>query len=270
MKGISVKDISKENFEDLCRVCIPPKYRKNPDFIKGIEAKNTWSQEMLEKWGTFGKIGYLKGERAGIIQYEPLPDEKVISIICIFVPQKDHWQKGIASHLLANLTEDMREPKWYFDDEYPLALVTKTFPGEGKDQLSAREFFRMRGFKLIGEDPDYLYYPLEEHYLYKPKGIKEKVYIPHEEDKGRVLIINGPNNCPFTYPYFLKYMEKYIREIDEEIPIEWIDIREKPEEVKKRNLEVTHCIVNGVRIKSFVVDKIAFQDEVREALAVRS
>jgi len=50
--------------------------------------------------------------------------------------------------------------------------------------------------------------------------VKKKVeYIPQEDDKGKVLIICGPNGCPAIYPYFLKRMENYIREVDPKILI---------------------------------------------------
>jgi len=61
-------------------------------------------------------------------------------------------------------------------------------------------------------------------------------------------------------------MEQYIREIDSEIPIWWLAVAKEPEEAKKRNIEVWHCIVNGRQIKTFVLDKEGFQKEVKEAL----
>jgi len=266
MEEIIIKDISKENIEDICWICTPPREKENPDFIKGIEEKKRWSEDMLQTWGSFAKIAYIDNNKAGFMQFEPVPEERIISIDCIYVPRKDHWQKGVATKLLSSLIDDMKETKKYFDNKRPLALVTKTFPGGGKEQLSAREFYKKKGFKQIGEDPDFLYYPLEENFVYKPAPTEEKKYILQEEDKGKVLIVCGPINCPFTYPYFLKCMEKYIREIDSEIPIRWIDASENPEEVKKRNIDVQDCIVNAKQIKAVVADKDKFQKEVREAL----
>jgi hypothetical protein len=162
--------------------------------------------------------------------------------------------------------EDVEKPLSWFNNKRPLALVTRTFPGEAPGQLTARSFFKKKGFKQIGKDPDYLYYPLEASFVYQPLRKKELEYIPQEEDKGRVLIICGPNSCPATHPYFLKRMEKYIREIDSEIPILWLDKSEEPEEVNKRNVDIGNCIVNAKHIKSFVLDKKNFQKEVRDAL----
>ena len=93
--------------------------------------------------------------------------------------------------------------------------------------------------------------------------------LPQDEDKGKVLIFRGPNWCPFTYPYFLKRMERYIREINPKVSIRWIDSAEEPAELKKRNIDVGDCIVNARLIQSFVLDEEGFKSEVKAALEDR-
>lgn len=266
MEEAMIKDVTKENVKDLCWICIPPERREDPDHIKGVEEKMKWTFKMLETWGSFAKIAYRDNIPVGLIQYKPIPEEGIIYIDCIYIPWSRYWRKGIATSLLSSLIEDVEKPLTWFDNKRALALVTKTFPGEAPGQYPARLFFKRKGFKQVGENPDFLYYPLEEGYVYQPIKKKEVEYIPQEEDKEKVLIIHGPNQCPVTYPFFLKRMEKYIREVDSKIPILWVDVSEEPEKVGKRNVDVGDCIVNAKLIKSFVLDKESFQKEVKEAL----
>ena len=266
MDRIDIKDVTEENMEDLCQVCVPPEQRDDPDFIKGVEEKRKWATEMLRKWGSIAKLAYHNQGPVGMIQYKPVPDERTVHIDCIWVPPGQCLRKGIATRLLSSLMEDVKKSMSWFDKEPPFGLVTKTFPGGGPEQYSARDFFTRKGFKQIGEDPDYLYYPLKAGFVYRPVEKREVRYIRQNEDRGNVLIACGPNGCPFTYPYFLKRMEKHIREVCPEVSIRWIDASEEPAELKKRNIDVGDCIVNARLLRSFVLDKESFQNEVKAAL----
>jgi len=53
----------------------------------------------LQKWGLFAKMAYQDNISIGLIQYKPIPEERIVYIDCIFVPEKDCWQKGIATQL---------------------------------------------------------------------------------------------------------------------------------------------------------------------------
>lgn len=266
MKEIIIKDVTKENIEDLCQICIPPTKEDDPDYVKGVEEKMKWAAGMLQKWGSFAKIAYRDDIPVGLVQYKPIPAENIVHIDCIYVPRKKYWRKGITTQLLSSLLEDIKKPMSWFDNKRASAFVTKTFPGGAPDQYTAHLFFKKKGFKHVGKDLDFLYYPLKEGFVYKPVKKKEVEYIPQEEDKEKVLIICGPDSCPATYPHFLKRMERYIREIDSKIPILWIDASEESEKVKKRNVDIGDCMVNAKRIKSFVLAKENFQKEVKEAL----
>ena len=266
MDRIDIRDVTGENVGDLCRVCVPSHRWDAPDFVAGMEEKKNLSLEMLTKWGPFARLAYGDGAPVGMIQYRPVPDERVIAIDCIYVPPSRWLRRGVANVLFSGLMEEAQRPMGWFDNTRPLALVIRIFSGGGPGQYTAREFFIGKGFKQIGEDPDYLYYPLQAGFVYRPADKKEAGYIARDEDKGRVLIIHGPNGCPFTYPYFLRSMEKNIREIDPEVPIQWIDSCEEPAELMKRNARVGDCIVNARPISSFVLDKESFQREVRDLL----
>lgn len=261
---VRIRDISDENIDDLCRICVSSEKRDDPTFIAGMEGKRKWAMEMLQTWGAFAKLAYEGSAAVGLIQYEPISMERIVRIYCIYVPEKEHWQKEIATQLLSSLIEEMKEPKVCFDDEPALALVTKTFPGEKPGQYPARLFFTKMGFKQIGEDPDFLYYPLKQGFIYQPVEEKEAEYVPQAEDKGKALIIYGPSFCPFSY-VFLKKVEQAIEEVAPGIPIRWINKAEEPEEVKKRGY-IEGCVVNAKPMKSFVLDKEDFQREVAKAL----
>ena len=264
--GIIVKNVREDNVDDLCRLCVASRLRDDPDWIRGAADKKKWAAEMFPKWGSFAKVAYENGNPAGMIQYRPSPEERVVRIDCMYVPAQRYWGKGIGSRLLRSLMEDVKKPMKWFDNRRPLALVTTTFPGGEPEQYTAREFFTRKGFRQIGEDPDHLYYPLQPCFVYKPLPKKEVRYIRQDEDQGKVVLISGPDYCPATYPYFLKRMEKYIREIDPGVSIRWIDSSEEPGEPKKRNVGIGACIVNATLIKSYVLAKDNFQKEVKVAL----
>jgi hypothetical protein len=129
MDEITVKDVTREDVDDLCWVCVSPDVRDDPDWIRGVADKKKWALEMLPKWGPFAKVAYENGSPAGMIQYRPLPEERVVHIDYVYVPAQSCWGKGIATRLLNSLMEDVQKPMGWFDNRRPLALVTTTFPG---------------------------------------------------------------------------------------------------------------------------------------------
>lgn len=265
-KEVDITHVSEDNIDDLCGICVPCERSDDPDWIRGVEEKKRWGAEMLRKWGSFAKVAYRNGRPVGMIQYRPIPGEQTVSIDCIYVPAGQGTGKGAASHLLSSLIEDVTEPMSWFDNERPLALVTTTFDGGELGQLTAREFFRKKGFRQVGEELDHLYYPLKEGFVYQPADTPKAGYISQDEDKGRVLLVCGPNACPALYPFFLKRMERYLKEIHPGVDIRWIDAAVEPGEVERRNVEVGYCIVNARPVHSCVLDKEDFQKEVRTAL----
>lgn len=266
MDETDVRDVTEESVDDLCWVCVSPEKRDDPDWIRGVADKKKWAIGTLRNWGLFAKVAYQDGSPAGMMQYRALPGERVVQIDCVYVLISSCWRKGIGSRLLSSLLEDVREPMHWFDNRRPLALVTKTFPGGAREQYTAREFFTRKGFRRIGEEPDRLYYPLKAGFVYKPVERKEVGHIPQDEDKGKVVLVSGPDWCPATYPYFLKRTERYIRDTYPEVSVRWIDSSQEPEEVRKRNVAVGDCIVNARLMPSYVLDKDSFQKEVKAAL----
>jgi len=78
MEKLRIEDITKENIKDLCLICIPPEKIDHPVFITGMEEKRKWAMEMLRRWGTFARLAYEGSTAVGLIQYKPVPQERVI------------------------------------------------------------------------------------------------------------------------------------------------------------------------------------------------
>jgi hypothetical protein len=262
--GIRIVDVGERHIEDLCRLCVPPEERDEPEFVTGMEEKGKWAVNMLHKWGSFAKLAYRGSTPVGLIQYGPIPQERIVSIFCIYVPGREHWRQGAASKLLASLIEELKKPKDWFGGRPALALVTRTFSGENPDQYSAHSFFLRKGFRQVGDDSDLLDYPFVEGSTYHAAVEEEVNYIPQEEDKGMVVIVHGPTFCPYSY-VFLKRAERLIMEVAPGVQIRWIDSPVEPEEAEKRGLK-EGCVINAKHIKAFVFQEEDFKAEVSQAL----
>ena len=266
MAEVDIRDAGQNSVEDLCRVCVPADRSDDPDWMRGVQEKKKWAAGMLQRWGSLAKVAYKDGTPVGLIQYRPIPEEQTVHIDCIYVPHGGGAVKGTASRLLSSLTDDVTRPMSWFDDRSPAALVTNSFDGGEPGQLTAREFFKRKGFRQVDDDPDHLFYPLKEGFLYAPAEKKEDGYIAQDDDRGKVLLVCGPNGCPATYPFFLKKMEKYVRKSHPDVPIVWLDAAEEPEGVMRRHVNVGDCIVNARRIETCVLDRDGFESEVTAAL----
>lgn len=252
-----IKDVDEGMIDDLISLCAPEK--EDPLLVKGIKTKKKWAQNVLKMYGSFAKIAYVDSTPAGMIQYIPDIDERIIEIQCIFVPDSQHHKKRIGSNLLKAVIKDMETPKSYFNDENPLALVAHAFEVPG--WFPQHTFYQKMGFNQVGNDPYLLYYPFQKGYIHE-----KKEFIPQKEDEGKVLIFYNPS-CPFC----IQFVEKATASIREvvDIPIRPINTLEDKKEVKKRG-RVPVCVVNKIPIKSFFADKEKFQSEIKKALARRN
>lgn len=256
MGRMEVRDVTKDNITDLVELCVPPDDAENPLMIEGKKAKSRWAAQLVEH-GSVGKLAYAGPKPVGMIQYMPKPEERLIWITCVFVPEEEQQGKGVGKSLLKALIADMSEPKPYFGNEIPLALVAYAFEVPGR--YPQHKFFSGMGFRQVGDDSFLMYYPLKEGFEYVPK---EEEYHPQEEDRGRALIFYDPS-CPFCIS-FSERMKKSIREVEPSIQVRMINEFEEREEARKRGNP--SCVVNMKAIKSFFFDRESFQREVREAL----
>lgn len=228
LEGLEIKDVGLEDIDSLNKLCVPPEKRNDELFIEGMKVKERWARKVMEVYGSIAKIAYLNSEPIGLIQYEPKVEEKIVEISCIFVPHEEYQRRGVGRALLQALMEDVGKPLKIFNYEPPLALVTWAFDVPGFYPQS--EFYLKMGFRRVeGGDPNLLYYPLREGYVYRPLRGE---FTPLKEDLGKALIFYSPS-CPFCM-YFSEYIKRYIREVVPEMPIRTINMFEEAEEVRKR------------------------------------
>jgi N-acetylglutamate synthase-like GNAT family acetyltransferase len=256
---LTIRDVNSGNIDDLVSLCISPDKRDDPLFIKGAKVKKKWATQIMKKHGNIAKLAYLDSKPIGLIQYQLNPEERVVEIACIFVPNEENLRRGIGESLLRALMEEMRKPQPALNNDVPLGFVTWAFQVPGR--YSQHEFFQKMGFKRVKEDdPFLLYYPIKKGYAYCHKGEK---FIPQKEDSGKALIFYDPS-CPFSM-YFSEKIKESVREVAPDLPVRMINRFEESEEVKKRG-QVPACAVNGKPIKTFFADKENFQKEVKTAL----
>jgi len=258
IEQLKIVEVGLEDAEYLIKLCIPPDRWGDPLFRKGMEAKRKWVPEALERYGSVAKLAYLNSKPVGFIQYRPRTEEKLVEIDCIFVPVKEHLRKGIGRSLLNALIEDVRSKRTMSGD-VSVALITHAFQVPGR--FPQHEFYKRMGFKRVkDDDPFLLYYPLSEGYVPAPR---EERFIPQEEDRGKVLIFQSPS-CPWSI-YFSEKIKESIREFAPDIPVRMIDMFWEQEEARKRG-EAPPAAVNGIPIKSFFMDKVNFEREVKQAI----
>jgi len=263
MERLEIRDVNLENIDDLINLCIPSDKKDDPLFVESMGAKKKWATQVIERYGSIAKLAYLNSKPVGLIQYQPKPEERIVTIDCIFVPEEQNLRQGIGKTLLAALIDNMKEPKPIFSNNIPVALVTWAFEVPGR--YTQNKFYQRMKFKRVKkDDPFLLYYPLKKGYVYRPK---EERFMPQKEDRGKALIFYDPS-CPFSI-IFSQRMKELIREVAPNLPIRMIDEFEEPEEVERRG-KVPSCAVNGKSIETFFMDKENFQKEVRAALGYSS
>jgi len=256
---LEIRDVTFASIDDLINLCIPSDKKDDPLFVESMGAKKKWATQVMERYGSIAKLAYSNSEPVGLIQYQPKPEERIVTIDCIFVPEEQNLRKGIGKSLLEAVIEDVKEPRPIFSDDIPLALVTWAFEVPGR--YAQKKFYRKMKFKRVKKgNPFLLYYPLKKGYIHRPK---EERFRPQEEDRGKALIFYDPS-CPFSL-IFSERMKALIREVAPHVPIRMINKFEEPEEVERRG-KVPACAVNGKSIETFFMDKENFQKEVRKAL----
>ncbi|MEM4293499.1 MAG: GNAT family N-acetyltransferase [Thermoplasmata archaeon] len=257
MNGLEIRELCMENLEDFIELCIPPEKKNDPFFVEGIRAKKRWVHLVMEKYGSAGMIAYLNSRPAGMLQYLPNPEKKIVEIECIFVPEKENCRKGIGKALLKAFLEKIQNCREWFWDERPGGVITYAFSVPGR--YPQYEFYKKMGFRQVSpDDPFLLYFPLAEKFVYTPEKYK-----PLEEDRNIALVFYNPG-CPFSI-YFARKIRELLVEVAPDLPIRMINQFEEREEVKKRG-SVSFCIVNKKPIETFFMDRENFQREVREAL----
>lgn len=262
MPELIIKDVAADFASEFSAFCVPTQMREDPIFQKGISLKKNWTIECLKSGQKFAKVAFWEGKIEGIIQFKTYPDDEVLKIYCLFVPNREHWGKGIASSLLNSLIEEAKIPGKLKDGSLHSLIIIRPFSGEMEGQLSMREFFLKRGFRPEEDDPELLIFPLQKGFQFK--GEKEPSFRVQSEDLDKVVILFGPSFCPWDF-FFLKRAEGIIKKEAPQIPIRWINRIDEPLEFEKRG-GFEGIIVLGKPMKSHAGDLKEFSGELKEKL----
>jgi hypothetical protein len=207
-----------------------------------------WLEEMLNKCGACAKIAYYNEKPAAQILYYPETADKtkayrregVLALNCIYNPTSEAQRLGIATRLLQEVIQDVKQRKSCLGDKPCRFILAKAF--NTGEFLPMPEFYKRKGF-IPTPEGNVLYLPIEGKY----ETVPETAYTPLEEDKGKAIIFYG-QKCQFSYP-FAKRIEKTVKETLPYIKIELINEWENPEEFIKRGN--WWLVVNAKPIQTF-------------------
>jgi len=271
---LEIANISKENLEDVFKICasafeIYPHNKIDCRlYKKGVEARRRWIIDMLGQHGPCAKIAYLDGSPVAQIVFCPEetipfirdPRKDVVSILCVYSPFPETQRKGVASALLKNLVDECKTGLRCMGGRPCHFAVTMPFSTMGRQSLI--ELHKKNGFRQGHKEMF-----LEIKGKYVPRDIPE--YHPLPGDLDRTVILYTPA-CEWGYFYAFK-IEEFIKKMDSGHSLEVYNIWERPEEYIKRSLQkVTagRSIVKGHVTSGgiFWTDRESFLREVEEAL----
>ncbi len=268
---LRVEDVSEDNLEDVFKVCswnrsFAPK--DDPTLEKGREIKRHWLLDMLEKHGPCTKIAYLDEKPVAQVLYYPEetipfnhdPRKDALHLQCIFNPFAEAQRKGVADALMRDLLKECRTGLRCMGGKACSFVVTKPFPHEG--EIPLEEFFGKYGFKEGNQE---MYLEIVGEYV--PRDILENRRLP--EDRDRALNFYNPP-CEWGY-YFAVKVKELLKEIDPDLPVEILDLWDRPGEYIKRSHKqqiAARTIINTWEPDPFLfwVDKEAFRRNAEEAL----
>lgn len=270
MPEIKVMPITQQTVQCASFVC------SHPDDVgldladAGCQLKTQWAEGEIEKGFVPGFVALLDGKPAGVFNLEHRKDQ-IISLKCIWVPRKDHWDKGVASKLMGRLL-DYAKSTQCFDGKPAKAVISFPFDGGFPDQKKWAEFMVRKGFVPTPEDNCIVYYPIEPGFVYhkdpKLDGFfddnSNKDYIAQEIDKNRILVIEDPDICPYFHVFFSKAASK-AKEMKPELQTVFLNSKLDKDETDKRG-GFRGMVIRGHKIvtPSYHYDK--FMEEVKSAM----
>ena len=249
---IQIKDVLQENLSDLDKICMPflNKVKDKSNYLAGIEKRNNWYLNMMEKYGPLAKIAYWDDCPVGMIQFIPRTSEQIIDIQCVFILDK-FAGKGVGSSLLKKVIDELNGPQVYFDNKPPKALTTWAFYIPGF--LPQKKLFKKFGF-VESQSGKPLYLPIEKGYEY--------FYMPDKKirglssDKKAITVLD--TSCPFCVFTINRY-KKIFKEIAPEITIEIVNKFEVSSETKRM---IDFCELN----KKKIVTAFAKEEVIKESI----
>ena len=258
MNPIVVKPVTEALLHDFTTLCISGSKQPGEVYLRGAREMTDWATAMLRRFGMVGKLAFLDGKPAGILVCRPEPEQQVLRIKCIFVPDEKQTGKGLGKALWLSLLAESRLPHPVFGGKPPRALVVRAFANPA--HLTQPVFFRNLGFvEVPGPDTDLLYYPLEPGYVYQPSP--EKGYAPSPEDRGCARVRYDPA-CPHCL-FFAEQSRKMLEETVPGIPVTVVN-KFQEGETTGQSLELPPCVVNGQPIAATLWDP-GFREEAKQA-----
>ncbi|NTU61076.1 MAG: GNAT family N-acetyltransferase [Caldiserica bacterium] len=271
MLEIKVLPITMETVQCASYVCSDPSDVGLELADRGCNLKTQWAEAEIKKGFVPGFVAWLDGKPSGVFNLEHREDSRVVGIKCVWVPRKDHWDKGVASKILQKLISYAKTIDC-FNGKPASAIIAQPFDGGYPEQKKWYEFLVKKGFSPTHEDNCILYYPIEPGYVYhkdpKKDGLFDdnstKEYIPQQEDNDRIVVIENPIMCPYYHVFFAKAAAK-LKEVKPEIQVAWLNSEIDSKEVAKRG-SFRGMVVKGHKITapSYNFDK--FLEEAKSYL----
>ncbi len=259
---VRIEDLKEDLLDDRISVCGEEQPVEKSAVQKGIKEKKQWLRNMLRESGSPSKILYVDSKPVGQIMYYPessIPflkdsDTKTLHLGCSFVHLAQQG-KGHGKALFNSVVNDA-ETKGNYDR---LETVSFDPPGCGFSQTA---FWKRMGFK---ERPGGK--PHELEYLIRGDLTRPRKNNPRPVKEKGVKIFYEPT-CIFTHHFNDKIVEA-VRAVDPNVPVEVINMWEKPEDAKSRDL-IQGCVyINGNPMRHSIFEGEEFKNEARALLNLK-
>jgi hypothetical protein len=260
MSGVTARDVTEENLDDVFRVCSSGKLG---DALQqqGIELRRRWIRKMLAATGPCVKVAYLDGHPVAqllfyseiSVPYVSHPRAGVILLRCVYNPFKDAQGKGASTALINNLIEECKHsPRCLNGNECSFIAAEVFNTGEG---VPMERLYEANGFRKIGAEMAY-----EIAGKYVPPH--ELSYIRSARDESGAIIVYNPT-CEYSYPSAIM-MRDLITSIYPTMPVRLVNQWEEP--LESIFLANHGLIVNGVQINSSLHQREKLESEIRVAV----
>ncbi len=235
-------------------------HSNNKQWIQeGVKYKEEWLKIHLDKYGEVGYLAFDQDKPIGLLQFLPDPSKRILFVQCIFIPEEKYRRLGLGKQLLQRLIEDSKQPKVYFENNPPDALVTYAFEVPGF--YPQDKFFKKNGFlEFDVSDPYYLYYPLKED-IQIPSSFYR--YTPTPEDLHSALVLFD-TYCPFCV-FFVETYKKTFQKNWKDLELKILDPLRDQQEYSLRGT-VPFCSIKGKAVKAFILESESFINEVNSIL----
>jgi GNAT superfamily N-acetyltransferase len=258
--AVRIEDLKEKLIDDRISVCGDKQPVEQPAIRRGIREKKQWLRKMMKNTGPPSKVLYVDERPEGQIQFYPEssipflknPDPKTLRVMCSFVHLSQQG-KGYGKRLFNSLLEDVSS-KGQFE-----RLETLSFdpPGCG---LAQSVFWKRLGFKERPEGQ-----PYELQYTVKGDLTRPRESNPKTVREKGVKIFYEPT-CIFSH-YFDDKAVEIIRAVDPKVPIEKINMWERPRIVMNRGLTQSCICINGRPMKHSFFEAEEFKKEAQNLLS---